>query len=150
MASGFRSSARGGSFRNRSAGDSGLEQERQKTRQVVSGLKEQRNAYSKIHGDKIAGLERVNNLEEENKADIQTFENKKWETRRQAIEVRKRTEYNRDMAKAKQYEQQSKFWSGLSKTLGQSLADVAGGIKQGIEAKQARIAQNESDTASVG
>ena len=149
MASGFRSSARGGSFRNRSAGDSGLDQERQKTRQVVSGLKEQRNAYSKIHGDKIAGLERVNNLEEENKADIQTFENKKWETRRQAIEVRKRTEYNRDMAKAKQYEQQSKFWSGLSKTLGQSLADVAGGIKQGIEAKQARIAQNERDTASV-
>ena len=65
MASGFRSSARGGSFRNRSAGDSGLDQERQKTRQVVSGLKEQRNAYSKIHGDKIAGLERVNNLEEE-------------------------------------------------------------------------------------
>ena len=149
MASGFRSSARGGSFRNRSAGDSGLDQERQKTRQVVSGLKEQRNAYSKIHGDKIAGLERVNNLEEENRAEIQTLENKKWETRRQAIEVRKRTEYNRDMAKAKQYEQQSKFWSGLSKTLGQSLADVAGGIKQGIEAKQASAAQQTRDRAAV-
>ncbi len=149
MASGFRSSARGGSFRNRSAGDSGLEQERQKTRQVVSGLKEQRNAYSKVYGDDIAGLERVNNLEEENRAEIKSFENKKLEVRRQAIKERQRTEYNRDMAKAKQYEQQSKFWSGLSKTLGQSLADVAGGIKQGIEAKQARIAQNERDTASV-
>ncbi len=149
MASGFRSSARGGSFRNRSAGDSGLDQERQKTRQVVSGLKEQRNAYSKIHGDKIAGLERVNNLEEENKAEIKSFENKKFEVRRQAIKERQRTEYNRDMAKAKQYEQQSKFWSGLSKTLATGLADVAGGIKQGIETKQARIAQSERDTASV-
>ena len=149
MASGFRSSARGGSFRNRSAGDSGLEQERQKTRQVVSGLKEQRNAYSKVYGDNIAGLERVNNLEEENRAEIKSFENKKFEVRRQAIKERQRTEYNRDMAKAKQYEQQSKFWSGLSKTLATGLADVAGGIKQGIEAKQARIAQNERDTASV-
>tara|TARA_R100000781_G_scaffold13946_2_gene11881 strand:+ start:1879 stop:4473 length:2595 start_codon:yes stop_codon:yes gene_type:complete len=149
MASGFRSSARGGSFRNRSAGDSGLAKERERTQQVVSGLKEQRNAYSKIHGDNIAGLERVNNLEEENRADIKSFENKKFEVRRQAIKERQRTEYNRDMAKAKQYEQQSKFWAGLSKTLGQSLADVAGGIKQGIEVKQASAAQQTRGRAAV-
>jgi len=149
MASGFRSSARGGSFRNRSAGDSGLEQERLKTRQVVSGMKEQRNAYSKVHGDNIAGLERVNNLEEENKADIKSFENQKFETRRRAIQERQRTEYNRDMAKAKAYEQQSKFWSGLSQTLSKDLMGAANNVNQMIEAKQASAAQQTRDRAAV-
>ena len=143
MATGYRPSSRGGSFKNRNIGDAGLSELRRRDQQVLDSMRQERNDYAEIHGNQIAGLRRVHNTEEQNRAEIKALDNKVYETKRANVAKRGDLEYQALMGKAKEYGKQSAMWQALTPTLAGTLSQTASNLAEQAEAR--RVAQAHKD-----
>ena len=143
MATGYRPSSRGGSFKNRSIGDAGLSELRRRDQQVLDSMRQERNDYAEIHGNQIAGLRRVHNTEEQNRAEIKALDNKIYETKRANVAKRGELEYQALMGKAKEFGKQSAKWQALTPTLANTLSQTANNLAEQAEARRVAQAHKE-------
>jgi len=127
MAIGYRPSSKDRStFKTRDKGDGGLSQLRQRDQQVVQGMEKLARQTEEIGRDQIAGTQRVQSIEWQNRQDIKAaVEDRTYQDRRQAIDLNRRREYEAMMQKAKEAGREAEMWQQLTPTLASEFKGIA-------------------------
>ena len=137
MAQGFKRYAKGGRFKPNDISDGGLGEYRRQQREILDALKLQQARTDEYRKEFSRESEGVSNREAQNTELLQDLENRAWETRRRAVEVRGKREVEALEGKAKEYEKESKFWMDFAPKFSKGLAQTAVGIKDYLDKKRA-------------
>ena len=137
MAQGFKRYAKGGRFKPNDIADGGLSEYRRQQREIIDALKLQQARTDEYRKEFSRESEGVAKREAQNTELLQDLENRAWETRRRAVEVRGKREVEALEGKAKEYEKESKFWMDFAPKFSKGLAQTAVGIKDYLDKKRA-------------
>ena len=119
MAKNYQRHARGGKFDRQNFGDLGLRAFKDQQDQIIDSLKRQQLRNEQYSDEYSQGLKGVQSSEKENRQILQSLENKAYETRRRAVEVRGKREVDALVGKSKEYGKQAEFWKDFSTTYSQ-------------------------------
>ena len=137
MAKNYQRHARGGKFDRQNFGDLGLRAFKDQQDQIIDSLKRQQLRNEQYSDEYSQGLKGVQSSEKENRQILQSLENKAYETRRRAVEVRGKREVDALEGKAKEYGKQAEFWKDFSTTYSQQYGELAQKTVDTIQKKTA-------------
>ena len=124
----YKRHSQGGRFRAANIGDLGLRAFREQQDRQIRGLKEQNQqdqAYSRQHLQEMRGAA---SREIEHNRQIQNFYNKRDNLAIENTSFRGKTEYDRLMGEAREYEKKADFWKDFSETKSLEYVKAAAGI----------------------
>ena len=124
----YKRHSQGGRFRAANIGDLGLRAFREQQDRQIRGLKEQNQqdqAYSRQHLQEMRGAA---SREIEHNRQLQNFYNKRDNLAIENTSFRGKTEYDRLMGEAREYEKKADFWKDFSETKSLEYVKAAAGI----------------------
>ena len=116
MASKFKRHAQGGRFKAANFGDLGLRAFKEQQERQIRGLKEQAQEEKEMARGHLQEMRGAASREIQHNAELQNFYNKRDNLAIENTEFRGKTEYDKLMGEAKEYEKKAKFWKNFSET----------------------------------
>ena len=136
--------AGGGRFQRTNLGDPTGEL-RIRDQNIIDAIKLSRKQNEERSNDLIRGQERADRIEADVSAEIEALEQKKYQTRLQAVKLRGRQEGQKGKDLAAQTLKQGEAWGKFSRTLGSELGKLAGVYAKNAIAEQ----QQKEDTIAL-
>lgn len=148
MAKNYQRHATGGSFKRQDFGDLGLRSFRDQQNVINEALRLQQ-ARAKEYGDDYAtALKGAGRSEEENKRILNELENKAYETRRRALNVRADREVAYIKSQADEAGRKKDYWQDFSTTYAQQWGKLAQGLVGYADYRFAKKLQEDDDFQS--
>ena len=148
MAKNYQRHATGGSFKRQDFGDLGLRSFRDQQNVINEALRLQQ-ARAKEYGDDYAtALKGAGKSEEENKRILNELENKAYETRRRALNVRADREVAYIKSQADEAGRKKDYWQDFSTTYAQQWGKLAQGLVGYADYRFAKKLQEDDDFQS--
>ncbi len=144
MAKGYKRYGGGGQFKRSNISDLGIGELRFRDQNIIDSIKLQRKQHEQRSTDFIQSTKRAQDVEAGVSESLQQLEDKKYQTRREALNVRAKREVEALKQQAKNVEAEAAPWVKLSETI----ASVAGKAA-GVYAKEA-AAKNAAQQATKG
>ncbi len=133
----YKKYASGGSFKNRKL-DDGLRAMQQQTKSQIGGIETVRKQLVQSRNEHMKDLDRKNQKEEQNRADIYKLEvEMSHELRSKALEQNHKTQVASFQREADEYRARSKMWADLTPTLAKNFGKLADDVETYINTKNA-------------
>ena len=124
----YKRHSQGGRFRTANFGDLGLRAYKDQQNQQIQSLKEQNQQQDTISRGHLQEMRGAASREIEHNRQLQNFYNKRDNLAIENTEFRGKTEYDKLMGEAKEYEKKANFWKNFSETYADQYVKAAGGI----------------------
>ena len=124
----YKRHSQGGRFRTANFGDLGLRAYKDQQNQQIQSLKDQSRQEQQISESHLREMRGSASREIEHNRQLQNFYNKRDNLTIENTEFRGKTEYDRLMGEAKEYEKKAAFWKDFSQTYAGQYVKAAGGI----------------------
>jgi len=112
----YKRHSQGGRFKTANFGDLGLRALKDQQERQVRGLKEQARDEAEMARGNLQEMRGAASRELEHNRQLQNFYNKRDNLAIENTEFRGKTEYDKLMGEAKEYEKKAKFWKNFSET----------------------------------
>ena len=124
----YKRHSQGGRFKTANFGDLGLRAFQNQQERQIRGLKEQAKDEAAMARGHLQEMRGAASREIEHNRQLQNFYNKRDALAIENTQFRGKTEYDRLMGEAKEYEKQAKFWKDFSTTYADQYVEAAHGI----------------------
>ena len=124
----YKRHSQGGRFRTADFGDLGLRAYKDQQNQQIQSLKEQNQQQDTISRGHLQEMRGAASREIEHNRQLQNFYNKRDNLAIENTQFRGKTEYDKLMGEAKEYEKKAKFWKDFSTTYADQYIKAAAGI----------------------
>ena len=124
----YKRHSQGGRFKAANFGDLGLRAFQVQQERQIRGLKEQAQEEKEMARGHLQEMRGAASREIQHNAELQNFYNKRDNLAIENTEFRGKTEYDRLMGEAKEYEKKAKFWKNFSETYADQYVKAAHGI----------------------
>ena len=124
----YKRHSQGGRFKAANFGDLGLRAFQIQQERQIRGLKEQAQEEKEMARGHLQEMRGAASREIQHNAELQNFYNKRDNLAIENTEFRGKTEYDRLMGEAKEYEKKAKFWKNFSETYADQYIEAAHGI----------------------
>ena len=124
----YKRHSQGGRFKAANFGDLGLRAFQIQQERQIRGLKEQAQEEKEIARGNLQEMRGAASREIQHNAELQNFYNKRDNLAIENTEFRGKTEYDKLMGEAKEYEKKAKFWKNFSETYADQYVKAAHGI----------------------
>ena len=124
----YKRHSQGGRFKAANFGDLGLRAFQIQQERQIRGLKEQAQEEKEMARGNLQEMRGAASREIQHNAELQNFYNKRDNLAIENTEFRGKTEYDRLMGEAKEYEKKAKFWKNFSETYADQYIKAAHGI----------------------
>ena len=124
----YKRHSQGGRFKAANFGDLGLRAFKDQQERQIRGLKEQAQEEKEMARGHLQEMRGAAAREIQHNAELQNFYNKRDNLAIENTKFRGKTEYDRLMGEAKEYEKQAKFWKDFSTTYADQYIKAAHGI----------------------
>ena len=124
----YKRHSQGGRFKAANFGDLGLRAFQNQQERQIRGLKEQAQEEKEMARGHLQEMRGAASREIQHNAELQNFYNKRDNLAIENTEFRGKTEYDKLMGEAKEYEKQAKFWKDFSTTYADQYVKAAHGI----------------------
>ena len=124
----YKRHSQGGRFKAANFGDLGLRAFQEQQERQIRGLKEQAQEEKEMARGNLQEMRGAASREIQHNAELQNFYNKRDNLAIENTEFRGKTEYDRLMGEAREYEKKAKFWKNFSETYADQYIKAAHGI----------------------
>ena len=124
----YKRHSQGGRFKAANFGDLGLRAFQIQQERQIRGLKEQAQEEKEMARGNLQEMRGAASREIQHNAELQNFYNKRDNLAIENTEFRGKTEYDRLMGEAKEYEKKADFWKNFSETYADQYVKAAHGI----------------------
>ena len=145
----YKKYASGGSFKNRKL-DDGLRAMQQQTKSTIGGIETVRKQLVQDRNEHMKALERKNQKEEQNRADIYKLEvEMSHKLRSNALAQNHKTQVQSFQTEANEYRNRAKMWAQLTPTLANTFGKLADDVEAHINTKNAIKEFNRMEAEGV-
>ena len=145
----YKKYASGGSFKNRKL-DDGLRAMQQQTKSKIGGIETVRKQLVQDRNEHMKALERKNQKEEQNRADIYKLEvEMSHKLRSNALAQNHKTQVQSFQTEANEYRNRAKMWAQLTPTLANTFGKLADDVEAHINTKNAIKEFNRMEAEGV-
>ena len=131
----YKPTGRRGGFRQGTLGDSTRQIERQ-ARTIIDSLKENQLRYQQVGSELTQGLKATHSNQAENSQILRDLDNKKWQTREDAMSKRGLREKEALQSLATEYGKKAEYWGQFTKTGALNLAKASTTILEELDRRR--------------
>ena len=139
----YKRHSQGGRFKAANFGDLGLRALKDQQERQIRSLKDEQREEARMGDEHLREMRGAAARELEHNRQLQNFYNKRDNLAIENTQFRGKTEYDRLMGEAKEYEKQAKFWSDFSSTYANQYIKAAEGIYDVATTEQSNRQQDE-------